>query len=95
VFLRPGFLISAGVAAVAIVAFTISAGTPPQPFPAADQELIGNCAQKEGKNWSPVSCVGAHNGKVVSLSHDKSGCASQLTPVKLDDGNYLCIDTSQ
>jgi hypothetical protein len=95
VFLRPGFLISAGVAAVIIVAGTVSAITPPKPFPADDQALIGTCALHEAKKWSPTDCSVTHAGKVVSLSHDKYGCASQLTTVKLDDGNYVCIDTTQ
>jgi hypothetical protein len=95
VFLRPGFLISAAVAAVLIAYYTVSAITPPQPFPAADQELVGSCAMHDGKTWSPTDCSATHAGKVVSLAHSKYGCASQLTPVKIDDGNYLCIDTTK
>jgi hypothetical protein len=32
---------------------------------------------------------------VERLAHSADGCPNQDTPVKLDDGNYTCIDTSQ
>jgi hypothetical protein len=95
VFLRLGFIVSAGVAVVLVIASAIALTTPTKPFPAADQQLIGACAQKSGTTWSTTDCAATHNGKVVSLSHDASGCPSQDTPVKLDDGNFTCIDTTQ
>jgi hypothetical protein len=95
VFLRPGFLVTAGVAVVLVIFFTIGVIAAAKPFPAADQAYIGACAQKVGTEWNITDCAATHNGKVVSLSHDASGCPSQDTPVKLDDGNFTCIDTSQ
>jgi len=93
VFLRPGFLLSVGLPALVVI--ILISLPPPKPFPAADQALIGTCAQKSGTQWSAVDCSANHNGKVVSLASDSSGCSSQETPAKLDDGNYTCIDTSQ
>jgi hypothetical protein len=95
VFLRPGFLVTVGVAAALVIAFAIQQNARAQPFPAADQAYIGTCVQQAGNVWSATDCVATHNGKVVSLSHDASGCPSQDTPVKLDDGNFTCVDTSQ
>jgi hypothetical protein len=95
VFLRAGFIVTAVVAVAVISAIAIAAATPPVPFPAADQALIGTCAQQSGSTWQATDCSATHTGKVVSLSHDASGCPSSDTPVKLDDGNFTCIDTTQ
>jgi hypothetical protein len=95
VFLRAGFIASAAVLLIGGGFLLISATTPPVPFPADDQAYIGECAQHSGTEWTTVDCVGPHDGKVVSLSHDRGGCPSQDRAAKLPDGNYTCIDTSQ
>lgn len=95
VFLRPGFLVTVGVAVAIVIALVVQQNARAQPFPPADQAYIGTCAQKVGVEWQATDCSATHGGKVVSLSHDASGCPSQDTAAKLDDGNYICIDTSQ
>ena len=95
VFLRPGFVVFAAAIVVAGAYLVAQRSAAAAPFPAADTYFIGTCAQQSGTEWSETDCSANHNGKVVSLAHSADGCPSQDTPVKLDDGNYTCIDTSQ
>jgi hypothetical protein len=95
VFLRAGFIISAAVLLVGGSFVIVSATTPPTPFSFDDQATVGQCAHRSGDTWTTVDCSGPHDGKVVSLSHTAAGCPGQDRAVKLDDGNFTCIDTSQ
>jgi hypothetical protein len=67
-----------------------------QPYPAADQALVGQCVTVSGTTWSPTSCAQPHAGKVVRLGRIAYDCTTDhYTAVELDDKNYACVDTSK
>lgn len=97
VFLRPGLWVTA--AAIAILAAyggAVSARNDINTFSTADRQLIGTCVENVGStDVRAASCAGAHSGKIVSLSHDKQGCASDQVSIALDGGAYACSDPKQ
>jgi hypothetical protein len=94
-YLNFGLWITAAavVLVVGLGAAGVVAGS--QPFPAADQALVGDCVNVAGTTWSPVNCSQTHSGKITSLAHTASGCPVGDRIARLDDDNYVCIDTSK
>jgi hypothetical protein len=97
VFLRPGLWVTTAAIAVIVVALAAqSARNDINTFSTADRQLIGTCVENVGStDVRGVACSGAHSGKIVSLSHDKEGCASDQVSIALDDGAFACSDPKQ
>jgi len=97
VFLRPGLWVT--TAAIVIIVGLLaaqSARNDINTFSAADRQLMGTCVENVGStDVKAAPCSGAHSGKIVSLSHDKEGCASNQVSISLDDGAYACSDPKQ
>ena len=95
--MRPGLWVTTAVLAVVIVAVSAqSARNDLNTFSAADRSLIGTCVENVGSaGASKAGCLGAHSGKIVSLSHDKMGCPTDQVSIALDDGAYACSDPKQ
>lgn len=95
--LRPGLWVTAVAVALVIGAVAAqSARNNLNTFSATDRSLIGTCIQNVGSTGAAnADCLGAHSGKIVSLSHDKNGCRTDQVPIALDDGAYACSDPKQ
>jgi hypothetical protein len=96
-FLRPGAWVTAAVVALILGWLaTNSARNDINTFSAADRRLIGTCVQNVGStDVQAADCSGPHNGKIVSLRHDKEGCTTEQVSISLDDGAYACADPKQ
>lgn len=95
--LRPGFWVTTAALGVIIVAgLAQSARNDINTFSAADRRLIGTCVENVGgTDARGADCSGAHSGKIVSLRHDREGCATDQVSISLDDGAFACSDPRQ
>lgn len=97
VFLRPGLWVTTAAIVVIVAFFAAQAARNDiNTFSAADRKLVGTCVENVGStDVRGAPCSGAHSGKIVSLSHDRDGCASDQVSISLEDGAYACSNPKQ